>query len=98
MLRQLELLVSLQRGLVAVLAAAKPRNQTETTNSFHQVRESTAIFLEHCRELQPQSETRLYMAHNRFGPNLAFFDKKMNGGRCAQRLWLARLDEQTAGA
>jgi len=72
------LAASVQRCLLVVLADSKPRNQTESAKPFHQIRETLAIFLLHCRELQPQSTTGPYMPHNSFGPNLSFFDKKMN--------------------
>jgi hypothetical protein len=60
-----------------VLADWQPGNQAESPEPFHQIRETLAIFLKHCRELQPQSTTGLNMPHNGFGPDLTFFDKKM---------------------
>jgi len=81
-----------------MFAAVKPRNQTESTKPSHQVRETPAIFLEHCRKFQSQSETGLYMAHNRFGPDLSLFDEKIEVCFCAYRLWLPCLDKQAARA
>ena len=69
---------SVQRCLLVVPADSKPRNQAESAKPFHQIREMPAIFLLHCREFQPQSTTGPYMPHNSFGPDLTFFDKKMN--------------------
>jgi len=66
--------------------------------AFSSSRETRAIFLVHGRELQPQATTGLYMPHNSFGPDLAFFDKKMNVGLRAHGLCLACLDKQTARA
>jgi hypothetical protein len=39
-----------------------------------------AIFPKDGREFQPQSGTGMYVADNRFGANLSFFDEKMNAG------------------
>ncbi len=68
----------LQGRLLAVFAYLKPRNQAESAKSFHQACETPAIFLAHRREFQTQSATGLHMAYNSFGPDLSFFDKKMN--------------------
>jgi hypothetical protein len=84
--------------LLAVFAASKPRNQAESAKTFHQILETPAIFLEHGRELQSQSTTGLYMPHNRFSPDLSFFDEKMKFGLFAHRPRLACLKEQTARA
>jgi hypothetical protein len=54
----------------------------ETAKSSR-IRETPAIFLEHGRELQSQSTTGLNMPHNRFSPDLSFFDEKMKFGLCA---------------
>ena len=69
---------SVQRCLVVVPADSKPRNQAESAKPFHQIRETLAIFLLHSRECQPQSATGPHMPHDSFGPDLSFFDKKMN--------------------
>jgi len=79
-------------------ADSKLRNLTECAKPFHQARETRAIFLVHGRELQPQATTGLYMPHNSFGPDRAFFDKKMNVGLRAHGLRLPCLDKQTARA
>jgi len=79
-------------------ADSKLRNLAECAKPFHQARETWAIFLVHGRELQPQATTGLYMPHNSFGPDLAFFDKKMNVGLRAHGLCLPCLDKQTARA
>jgi hypothetical protein len=84
--------------LLVVFAASKPGNQTEAAKPFHQVGEMAAIFLTYCRELQSQSTAGLHMPHNGFGPDLSFFDKKMQVGLCAHSLVLVRQDKQTAGA
>jgi len=39
-----------------------------------------AIFPKDGREFQPQSGTGMYVADNRFGANLSFFDEKVNAG------------------
>jgi hypothetical protein len=69
---------SVQRRLLVVPADSKPRNQAEPAKPFHQIRETLAIFLLHSRECQPQSATGPHMPHDSFGPDLSFFDKKMN--------------------
>jgi hypothetical protein len=79
-------------------AVSKLRNLAECAKPFHQARETRAIFLAHRRELQPQATTRLYMPHNSFGPDLPFFDEKMNFSLRAQGLCLPCLDKQTARA
>jgi len=84
--------------LLVLFAASKPRNQAESAKPFHQIREMPAIFLAHCRELQPQSAAGFNTPHNRFGPDLSFLDKKMKLGLRAHRLWLPCLDKQTARA
>jgi len=92
------LAASLQRCFPVVFADSKPRNQAESAKPFHQIRETPAIFLLHCREFQPQSTTGPYMPHNSFGPDLTFFDKKMNVCLRAHGPCLLCLDKQTAGA
>ena len=87
-----------RRNLRVEFADSKLRNLTECAKPFHQARETRAIFLVHGRELQPQATTGLYMPHNSFGPDLAFFDKKMNVGLRAHGLCLPCLDKQTARA
>ena len=57
-----------------------------------------AIFLMHGGEFQPQSTAGLHMPHNRFGPDLPFFDKKMEVGLRTHSLGLLCQDKQTAGA
>ena len=89
---------SVQRCLLVVPADPKPRNQAESTKPFHQIGETLAIFLLHCRECQPQSATGLYMPHNGFGPDLTFFDEKMYLGHRAHGSRLPSLDKQTARA
>jgi hypothetical protein len=84
--------------LLVVFVCTKLGNQAESAKPFHQIRETLAIFLMHCREFQPQSTTRLYMPHNGFGPDLAFFDKKMNACLRAHSPRLPCLDKQTARA
>lgn len=79
-------------------AVSKSRNLAECAKPFHQARETLAIFLVHGRELQPQATTRLYMPHNSFGPDLTFFDKKMNLCLRAHGLCLPGLDKQAARA
>ena len=69
---------SVQMCLLVVFDDSKPRNQAESAKPFHQIRETLAIFLLHSSEFQPQSTTGPYMPHNSFGPDLTFFDKKMN--------------------
>jgi hypothetical protein len=89
----------MQRGLLVVFAAAsKPGNQAESAKPSHQIGEMAAIFLAHGGELQSQSTAGLHMPHNGFGPDLSFFDKKMQVGLCAHSLVLVRQDKQTAGA
>jgi hypothetical protein len=84
--------------LRVVFAVSKPRKLTECAKPFHQARETLAIFLAHCRELQPQATAGLYMPHNSFGPDLTFFDKEMNVGLRAHGLCLPCLDKQTPRA
>ena len=57
-----------------------------------------AIFFTHGGEFQTQSTAGLHMPHNGFGPDLPFFDKKMEVGLRAHSLELVRQDKQTAGA
>jgi len=84
--------------LRVVFADSKLRNLAECAKPFHQASETRAIFLVHGRELQPQATAGLYMPHNSFGPDLTFFDKKMNIGLRAHGLCLSCLDKQTARA
>jgi hypothetical protein len=79
-------------------AVSKLRKLAECAKPFHQTRETRAIFLVHGRELQTQATTWFYMPHNSFGPDLPFFDEKMNVCLRAHRLCLPRLDKQTARA
>jgi hypothetical protein len=89
---------STQRSLLVVLAASKSGNRTEAAKPFDQIGEMPAIFLTHCGEFQPQSTARLHMPHNGFGPDLPFFDKKMEVGLRAHSLGLLCQDKQTTGA
>jgi len=77
---------------------SKLRNLAECAKPFHQARETLAIFLAHGRELQPQATTRLYMPHHSFGPDLTFFDKKMNVCLRPHGLCFPGLDKQAARA
>jgi len=87
-----------RRNLRVEFAVSKLRNLAECAKPFHQARETRAIFLVHGRELQPQATTGHYMPHNSFGPDLTFFDKKMNVGLRPHGLCLPCLDKQTARA
>lgn len=87
---------SLQGCLLVKLAYLKTRIHAEAANSFHQISETLPIFLNHCRDFQPQSTTGSHMPHNSLGPDLAFFDEKMKVCLCAYISGLARLDKQPA--
>jgi hypothetical protein len=84
--------------LLDVFVDSKLGNQAESAKSFHQNRETRAIFLTHGREFQPQSTAGLYMPHNGFGPDLTLFDEKMYLGHRAHGSRLPSLDKQTARA
>lgn len=91
---------SVQGCLRAAFAGLKLRERARAkpTKPFHQKCETVAVFLEHCREFQPYSAARLYVAHDRFGPDLPFFDKKMKDGLRSQSSGLPCLKKEASGA
>jgi hypothetical protein len=76
----------------------RERAGTKPTKPFHQKCETVAVFLEHCREFQSYSAARLYVAHNGFGPDLPFFDKKMKHGLRSQSFEPSCLEKEASGA
>ena len=84
----------------AAFAGMKPRGHASAkrTKPLHQYRETVAVFLEHCREFHSQSTTGLYMTHDRFGPDLPFFDKKMKVGLRSHNFELPCLKKEASGA
>jgi hypothetical protein len=76
----------------------KLREQAKPTKSLHQYRETVAVFLEHGREFHSQSTAGLYVTHDRFGPDLAFLDKKMKAGLRSQSFGLSCLQKEASGA
>jgi len=82
--------------LLVALACLNPWTQAESAKSFHQIPGTLAIFLNHCRNFQPQSTTGNYMPHNSLGPDLAFLNEKMKVCLCAHISGLARLDKHPA--
>lgn len=63
---------------------------------FHQIQQTRAIFIGHCREFQSQPTTRFYMPYNGVRPDLPFLDQKIELGLCTNDNWLSRLEKQTA--
>jgi len=64
--------------LLVVIGRSNGGNRAELAEPLHQFCETRAIFLADGGEFQPQSTTGMYMADNRFSPDLPFFDEKIN--------------------
>jgi len=76
----------------------RERDRAKPTKPLHQYRETVAIFLEHSREFQSESAAGLYVAHDSFGPDLSFLDKKMKDGLRSHNFELPRLKKEASGA